>query len=141
MTTILYVKKLHTDAIIPTKGSARAAGYDLYALEDTVLPVMKTTKVRTGIAVSIPEHCYGKIAPRSSLGAKGITVNGGVVDSDYRGEIIVLLQSTEQEYYIKKGERIAQLILEKYEHESMLFRATELDSTDRGEGGFGSTGK
>ena len=68
-------------------------------------------------------------------------MHGGVVDSDYRGEIIVLLQSTEQEYYSKKGERIAQLILEKYEHESMLFRATELDSTDRGEGGFGSTGK
>ena len=141
MTTILYVKKLDTDAIIPTKGSARAAGYDLYALEDTVLSVMKTTKVRTGIAVSIPKHCYGRIASRSSLGAKGIKVHGGVVDSDYRGEIIVLLQSTEQEYCIKKGERIAQLILEKYEHESMLFRATVLDITDRGDRGFGSTGK
>lgn len=105
MTTIFYVKKLDTDAIIPTKGSAGAAGYDLYALEDTVLSVMKTTKVRTGIAVSIPKHCYGRIASRSSLGAEGIRVHGGVVDSDYRGEIIVLLQSTEQEYYIKKRER------------------------------------
>ena len=141
MDKVVYVQKLDNDAIIPTKGSPGAAGYDLYALEDTVLPVMKTTKVRTGIAVSIPEHCYGRIAPRSSLGAKGIIVHAGVVDSDYRGEIIVLLQSTEQEYCIKKGERIAQLILEKYEHESMLFRATVLDITDRGDGGFGSTGK
>lgn len=141
MTTILYVKKLDTDAIIPTKGSARAAGYDLYALEDTVLSVMKTTKVRTGIAVSMPEHCYGRIAPRSSLGAKGIKVHGGVVDSDYRGEIIVLLQSTEKEYYIKKGERIAQLILERYEYSSIIEEVDSLDCTDRGEGGFGSTGK
>lgn len=141
MTTILYVKKLDTDAIIPTKGSAGAAGYDLYALEDTVLSVMKTTKVRTGIAVSMPEHCYGRIAPRSSLGAKGIIVHAGVVDSDYRGEIIVLLQSTEQEYYIKKGERIAQLILERYEYSSIIEEVDSLDCTDRGEGGFGSTGK
>lgn len=141
MDKVIYVQKLDNDAIIPTKGSPGAAGYDLYALEDIILPVMKTTKVRTGIAVSIPEHCYGRIAPRSSLGAKGIIVHAGVVDSDYRGEIIVLLQSTEQEYCIKKGERIAQLILEKYEHESMLFRATVLDITDRGDRGFGSTGK
>lgn len=141
MTTILYVKKLDTDAIIPTKGSAGAAGYDLYALEDTVLSVMKTTKVRTGIAVSMPEHCYGRIAPRSSLGAKGIIVHAGVVDSDYRGEIIVLLQSTEKEYYIKKGERIAQLILERYEYSSIIEEVDSLDCTDRGEGGFGSTGK
>lgn len=135
------MKKLHEDAIIPTRGSKGAAGYDLYALEDSVLSVMKTTKVKTGIAVSVPVHCYGRIAPRSSLGVKGIIVHAGVVDSDYRGEIMVLLQSTEQEYTVKKGDRIAQLILEKYEYESVIMSTDDLDNTERGTDGFGSTGK
>lgn len=141
MDTVLRVKKLDSNAVIPTKGTNYSAGYDLYCIEDVVLQPLKTIKVRTGISVAIPKHCYGRIAPRSSLGVKGIIVHAGVIDSDYRGEIVVLLQSTESEYSINKGDRVAQLILEKYEEQSTVLEVDELDCTDRGEDGFGSTGK
>ena len=87
-----YVKKLVSEAIIPKKGTAGAAGYDLYAVEEVVIPAMGKGKVRTGLSWKIPEGTYGRIAPRSGLAWKNaINVGAGVIDEDYRGEVCVIL--------------------------------------------------
>lgn len=141
----LPFKKLSPDAMIPTKGSDGAAGYDLYALEDTQIYGNYGT-VPTGISVAIPGGHYGRIAPRSGLAVKhGIDVLGGVIDADYRGEIKVILHRIGAHPAIpsmsfQKGDRIAQLIIERcYDAEFVEF--DELPPTDRDQGGFGSTGK
>ena len=140
----INIKKVNEDAIIPTKGSDYAAGYDLYATKDEVIFPHNTTKVSTGLAIEIPEGYYGGIFARSGLASKKRVRPAncvGVIDSDYRGEIIVLLHNdSERHQFISKGDRIAQLIVLPYL--SIEFEEVEnLNETERGEGGFGSTGK
>ncbi|KAL9934092.1 hypothetical protein V8E36_007174 [Tilletia maclaganii] len=129
-------------AQLPTRGSAQAAGYDLYAAEDFLLRGKNGRGVvPTGIKVAIPEGCYGRVAPRSGLAAKhGIDVGAGVIDSDYRGLLGVLLFNLgDSDFQIKTGDRIAQLVIEQIRTPDVL-EVESLEDTDRGAGGFGSTG-
>ena len=137
----IQIKKLDPSAILPTRNKVGDAGYDLYALEDGVLELGKRKLFKTGIAISIPNGFYGRIAPRSGLALKyGIDVLGGVVDSVYRGDIGVILVTADMNgLRIRKGERIAQLIIEKY-HDIEWEEVAELVSSDRGSDGFGSSG-
>ena len=145
MSTI-RVKKLSPNAILPTYGSAEAAGADLYAcLEETVsIAPGEVFWVPTGVALEVPKGCAGLIYARSSMGVKrGLAPANkvGVIDSDYRGEIrVVLLNHSKQVQTVAPGERVAQLIITPvltpaYEE------VEELTDTERGTGGFGSTGK
>ena len=138
------VKRLVPTAVLPIRKSAYAAGYDLSSSEDFTLPAHGRGVVPTGLAVAIPEGSYGRVAPRSSLAVKnGIDTGAGVIDSDYRGPVgVVLFNHSDEDYEIKRGDRIAQLILEKI----IIPEVTEvvdgdLPETVRGCGGFGSTGK
>ena len=132
---------LSPGAIAPTRGSAGAAGYDLYANEDMTIVNTEFTLVNTGVSVAIPSGYYGRIAPRSGLAAKhGVIIGGGVIDKDYRGELKVLMSCLQGLYEVSRGERIAQLILEKITTPELEI-VTSLDDTDRGSDGFGSTGK
>ena len=146
MKETVRVKKLNPSAQIPTYGSAEAAGADLYACLSepvTILPG-QTAWISTGIALEVPKGCAGFVFARSSLGAKrGLAPANkvGVIDSDYRGEIrVVLLNHGQEPQTVVHGERIAQFLImpvltPQYEE------AEDLSDTDRGSGGFGSTGK
>ena len=137
----LKIKKLDENAIIPTRGSPNAAGLDLYSNESLYFAPGDRVFVRTGIAIQLHHHTYGRVAPRSGLALKhGIDVLAGVIDSDYRGEVGVMLINCGHHYcYIEKGDRIAQLIVEKIELPNVI-EVEELDETERSEGGYGSTG-
>lgn len=118
------------------------AGLDLCASEGCVIPSGHRTATPTGIALEIPEGYYGRVAPRSGLAVKhGIDVLAGVVDSGYRGEIKVVLLNTDSEksFEIRRGDRIAQLIIEKH-YNFELEEASDLTDSDRGSLGFGSSG-
>ena len=138
--------KLDPDASIPTQGSKSAAGWDLRALEDTTVSRGTSTKIRTGLAVAIPEGWEGQIRSRSSLGAKGMIMPNGIgtIDSDYRGELMVLATwiGEGDEINLSKGERIAQMLISPVPLTN--FREVSFDDlskTERGKGGFGSSGK
>lgn len=147
MTTVnMNVKKLNNDSIVPTKGSEYAAGLDLYAYIESGavdIPAGSTVKIGTGIAAEIPVGCFGGVFARSGLATKrGLRPSNcvGVVDSDYRGEVIVALHNgSDKCETIHHGDRIAQLIIMPYINVE-LHEADKLSGTDRGEGGFGSTG-
>jgi len=134
------VKKLTESASIPTKNQ-HDAGWDLYTDEAITIPAGATVLISTGIAMAIPKGYAGLIWDRSSMGVKGLHRHAGVVDSEYRGPVKVCLHNTTKEpYSIERGDRIAQILIQ----EIPLFRiqeVEELDSTKRGSGGFGSTGK
>lgn len=140
----MKVKKLNDNAIIPTRGSEYAAGYDLYALDDNVISPRECVKVHTGIAVAVPAGHFGGIFARSGLASKqGLRPANcvGVVDEDYTGEVIVaLFNDSEHTRVVKAGDRIAQLVIIPYSA-PVLVETSELDSTKRGDGGFGSTDK
>ncbi|XP_065589969.1 deoxyuridine 5'-triphosphate nucleotidohydrolase, mitochondrial [Cyrtonyx montezumae] len=138
----LRFTKLSDNARAPSKGSARAAGYDLYSAYDCVIPPMEKAVVKTDIQIALPSGCYGRVAPRSGLAAKHfIDVGAGVIDEDYRGNIgVVLFNFGKEAFEVKKGDRIAQLICERIFYPE-LEEVQALDDTERGEGGFGSTGK
>lgn len=140
---VLKIKKTRPDAVVPTR-VGNAAGYDLHAIEDVTF--VNNAKIKTGIAMVIPKGYYGRIASRSSLAAEyGVNINGGVIDEDYRGEIKVLLNRPNalDNCALRKGDRIAQIIIEKCEHPEIVVvdEFAPEDATERGEGGFGSTGK
>jgi len=140
------IKLLNDLAKVPTRGSKSAAGYDLYAAtsSDCSIAPHETLKIGTGVAVAIPEGYFGAIYARSGLATKqGLRPANcvGVVDADYRGEVIVALHNdTNLTQYINAGDRIAQLVIQPYLNVEFE-EVNELDTTDRGEGGFGSTGK
>jgi len=141
----IRVKKLHEDAHCPELGSEKAAGYDLYAYisEPITIQPGETVKVGTGIAVCPPEGMFGAIFARSGLATKqGLRPANcvGVCDEDYTGEYIVAIHNDSQEArVINHGDRIAQLVFMPYFTAEMV-EVDELEVTDRGEGGFGSTG-
>ena len=131
-------------AKVPTKGSALAAGYDLYSSEEAIIPAHGQGLVSTDISIIVPVGTYGRVAPRSGLAVKhGISTGAGVIDADYRGEVkVVLFNHSEKDFEIKQGDRIAQLVLEQIINADIKeITLEELDNTERGEGGFGSTGK
>tara|TARA_Y100001970_G_scaffold120234_1_gene149066 strand:+ start:26886 stop:27359 length:474 start_codon:yes stop_codon:yes gene_type:complete len=144
----LEVKVARTEegARLPTMGSEHAAGWDLYALEDSVVPFRKSVKLRTGLKVAIPVGFEGQVRARSSLGSKGLILphSIGTIDADYRGELFVLMTwiGEGDSYTVRAGERIAQLLISPIPE--ITFREVEesgLGETERGEGGFGSTGR
>jgi dUTP pyrophosphatase len=164
---MIQVKLLHPDARIPTVEHAGSdLGFDLYAIEDTVLPPGVPVKVRTGIAVEGPPGCGFVLGDRSSMAAKGITYAGGRIDAGYRGEILVCLINVNQPRYrvtvdrdpdgtikdirleasdasvtIRRGDRIAQMSPFEARTDLEIVAVEELSETVRGAGGFGSTGR
>lgn len=140
------VKKLNPNAILPTYGSPEAAGADLYACLDTPVTIEpgETCWIPTGIALEVPKGCAGLIYARSSMGAKrGLAPANkvGVIDSDYRGEIrVVLLNHSKKAQSVEPGERVAQLLITPV-LTPVYEECDALDSTSRGTGGFGSTGR
>lgn len=138
----MNIKLLHEDAIVPTKATEFAAGFDLYSIEKVMLLPNSTTVVRTGVAVEIPFGCVGMIKARSSLGLKGIHVLAGIIDCDYRGELKVILSIDNESYKIQKTERIAQLLIISLAPIGIHLNVVEeLTETERGEKGFGSSNK
>jgi len=137
----LQFAKLTPNAFTPTKGSALAAGFDLYSAYDYVVPSKGKLVALTDIQIALPDGCYGRVAPRSGLAAKHfIDVGAGVIDQDYRGNVgVVLFNFAEEDFKVNKGDRIAQLILERI-YIPVLEELPSLDDTTRGSGGFGSTG-
>jgi dUTP pyrophosphatase len=136
------VKRLHPAAKLPEHGTNWAVGADLCCLEAFTIQPRERKSVPTGLAVEIPHGWYGRVAPRSGLAARhGVDTLAGVVDCDYRGELLVLLINLGNEpVNFKAGDRIAQLIIERAAVCDYVW-ADELSETERGDGGFGSTGK
>jgi dUTP pyrophosphatase len=137
----LEFKRLHPEASLPTRGSAAAAGLDLFSIEDISLSAGQRILAKTGLSVAIPEGFYGRVAPRSGLATKnGLDVLAGVIDADYRGEICCLLYNTGAETLeLPKHSKICQLIIEKIAAPTAVW-ADDLSATGRGGDGFGSTG-
>lgn len=140
---IMTVVRTCDTAILPRRGSNLAAGYDLTSVEaGYVLPNSRAC-FSTGLKFMFPQGCYGRIASRSGLSLKnGIEVGAGTIDEDYRGVVkIILFNFSDCAFEVKVGDRIGQLIVEKY-YTPKVIEVTEeqLSKTDRGEGGFGSTG-
>lgn len=137
----LIVKKLSSSAIVPARGSKLAAGYDLSSAKDTIVPSRGKALIPTDLAITVPIDTYGRIAPRSGLAWKNsIDVGAGVIDRDYSGPVgIILFNHSDVDFVIKAGDRVAQLILESIETPDVV-EVDDLDTTERGEGGFGSTG-
>jgi dUTP pyrophosphatase len=150
--TELKIKRLSVNAKLPTKGSSGAAGYDLYSAVEIIVParslnINKTiwagqALIATDISIQVPKGTYGRVAPRSGLALKnGIDVGAGVIDSDFCGNVgVILFNHGQDDFHIKVGDRIAQLILEKIETDAIVVEVDELEKSERGNGGFGSTG-
>lgn len=141
----MRIKRLHENAIVPTKGSQHAAGYDLYSTETVTIRPHETALIGTGWAMEFPGGYFGAIFARSGLASKeGLRPANcvGVIDSDYRGEVKVALHNDSNDLRtIAKGDRIAQLIVMDYYFVSDFEEVNILSDTSRGEGGFGSTGQ
>lgn len=139
---IIQFKKLSPNATIPTRANPTDAGLDLYSTEDFSIEPGQRFLAKTGLAVAVPEGHYGRVADRSGNAWKlGVHCLGGVVDEAYRGELgIVLLNTSQATVAFKKGDRIAQFVIEKISYPAPV-EVSELDGTKRGAGGFGSTGK
>lgn len=138
--------KLNHNAVAPTRGSLCAAGYDLSAAIDTNVGIAPhcTVKIPTGLAIELPNGTFGAIYARSGIATKeGLRPANctGIVDSDYRGEVMVALHNDSDQYRIvEPGERIAQLVVQPYINAEYV-ESEDLEKTARGSGGFGSTGK
>ena len=139
----IKIMKLHEDAILPQRATEYSAGLDLYSIEDFEIDPQMIKPIQTGIAVEMPHETYGRIAPTSgNTVKKKIDVRAGVVDQDYRGEILVVMHNIgDQKQNFSKGDKIAQLIIEQCKMHSPLNFVPELDNTERNNQGFGSTDK
>lgn len=137
----LLVEKINQEAKLPEKAHQSDAGYDLFALENTSIPPYGQAKISTGIKLAIPENFVGLIWDKSSLAAQGLKTMGGVIDSGYRGEIIIIAKNLTEEFFnITKGQKIAQIIIQEI-GTMPLVESKILDGTDRENNGFGSSGK
>jgi dUTP pyrophosphatase len=138
---LVKVQLLEKNSILPTKSNTTDAGFDLYSVVETVIPPKQRKTIKTGVALQMPEHIAGLIWPRSGLSVKkGIDVLAGVIDSGYRGEIMVCLYNTSDENVaINTGDRVAQIIFQEVPRVIMEVHST-LGSSQRGDNGFGSTG-
>ncbi|KAL6527429.1 hypothetical protein OROGR_016519 [Orobanche gracilis] len=137
----LRVKKLSERAVLPSRGSRLSAGYDLSSATETKILARGKALVPTDLSIAVPEGTYARIAPRSGLAWKhSIDVGAGVIDADYRGPVgVILFNHSDLDFEVKPGDRIAQLIIEKIVTPEVS-EVDDLDSTERGSGGFGSTG-
>lgn len=137
----LSIKRLSENATLPKRGSEFSAGLDLSSAEDKIIPAGERALVKTDLSIACPPGTYARIAPRSGLALKkGIDTGAGVVDADYRGPVgVILFNWGKEDFEIKIGDRIAQLILEQIVLPDVV-ETDELPETVRGEGGFGSTG-
>ena len=135
------VQKLNENAKVPTYAHPGDAGMDFYALEKTVIAPGERARIGTGIAIAIPKGFVGLVWDKSGLAFKhGITLLAGVVDSGYRGEIqMVVLNTGSEPHTFEAGDKVAQVLIQPIEHPEVR-EVTELNDTERGEDGFGSTG-
>lgn len=133
--------KLSNNARTPTRGSVHSAGLDLYSACDCVVKCHDKHLVKTDIQIELPDGCYGRVAPRSGLSVNHfVSVGAGVIDRDYRGNVGILMYNFgHEEFVVRKGDRIAQLILEKIFYPDIV-EMEMLGDTTRGGNGFGSTG-
>jgi dUTP pyrophosphatase len=138
----LKVKKVHPDAKLPQYATTGDAGMDLFALEDVDVEPGKIVRVRSGIAMEIPEGYVGLCWDKSGLSMNhGIKVLAGVIDSSFRGELVMAVINLGKEAYtFEKGHKVMQMLIQKVEHVN-IDEAEELSTTERGTSGFGSTGK
>lgn len=140
----MKAKKLHPKAQIPEKGHPSDLGWDLFCVEEVVIPPSNRILIKTGIAIQFPENVGGILKDRSGVASKlGLFIHAGVIDPNYRGEIMVLMyNSTNKPVEIGVGAKIAQMVLMPtfQVHNSTIYEVDELDDTDRGTSGFGSTG-
>ena len=127
---------VNKNALIPTRASNSSAGLDLYSSIDVNIEVGSIKKVNTGICISVPENSYGSIRDKSSLASKRLLTLGGVIDSDYTGEIIVIMTSLIESMKIKKGQKIAQLIVSNITYPEIK-KGKFLKDTERNNKGFG----
>jgi len=140
VTALLKVKRLTETAQLPQRKSEEAAGLDLYADEDVRIALDETAKIKTGIAIALPPGTVGLILDRGSVGASGVHNFAGVIDADYRGEVIVVQHNaSEVPRVISYGDRIAQLVVLPY-IKLEPYEVQQLTTTQRGSGAFGSTG-
>ena len=137
---MLLIKRLTETSTTPPKATSSDAGFDLYSDEDVIIKSGESVLVSTGVAMAIPENHAGLIWDRSSMGVKGIHRFAGVVDSGYRGEVKVCLFNTGEDYKIVRGDRIAQILIQPVPNIE-LREVEDLNNTERGIGGFGSSGK
>ncbi|MBU0456801.1 MAG: dUTP diphosphatase [Nanoarchaeota archaeon] len=138
---MLKIKKLTVDSILPKYAGPNEAGMDFYSNEEVNVEPNERKIISTGIAMSIPHNYVGLIWDRSGLAAKhGIKTMGGVIDSTYRGEIKIIVHNlSKQPFTVEKGMRIAQMLIQPVEQKEII-EVEDLDETERGESGFGSTG-
>ena len=140
----LKFKRIHPDAVLPAYAHPSDAGMDIRSVADMTVPARGRALVPTGLVVLLPPLYEAQVRPRSGLALKhGITVlnTPGTIDSGYRGEIgVILFNSSDVDFQIKKGERVAQVVIAPVT-QPVIEEAQEIDETDRGAGGFGSTGK
>ena len=135
----MQVQKVIPHAKLPKRSTHGAIGYDIMSSHDTVLKPNTITKIHTGIAMAIPNGIYLRLAPRSSLSLKGISVEAGVIDNDYRGEIVAILRNnTNKDLCIKEGQKVVQGIFEEAKTPCLVLTES-LSNTLRGKQKFGST--
>lgn len=139
----LSFKRVHPDAVLPAYAHPSDAGMDIRSVDDLVISVGKRALVKTGLVVNLPLGYEAQVRPRSGLALKqGVTVlnTPGTIDAGYRGEIgVILINLGENDFEVKKGDRIAQLVIAPVTQPTIV-ETTDVDVTDRGAGGFGSTG-
>ena len=136
----LKIKKLNDRAKLPKKHNKNDAAYDLFSMEDIILATGQTSTIHTGICMEIPAGYYGQILSRSSIALKGVFVTGGVIDSGYRGEIMVITNNISSDAYkVKKGDKVAQIAFHLVENFDLIEVDSLDENSDRG-GGFGSSG-
>ncbi len=138
---MIKFKLLTNDSKAPERATEHSAGFDIYAPSSVDIPPKQSWLVGSGVSAAIPEGWVGIINPRSSIASKKkVRVGARVIDADYRGEIFINLHNDGDEVYeIRKGDRIAQMVVSPFMGESIV--VDDLDDTERGNGGFGSTGK
>jgi len=135
----IRIRRVREHVAMPRYAHPGDAGLDLCAVDKCRVPPLGTVRIPTGIAVAIPEGYQGEVRPRSGLASRGIHVILGTIDSGYRGEIgVILFNSTGDWYQVRWGDRIAQLVVMPVIR-AELVEVDELDETERGTGGFGST--
>ena len=138
---MININLLHEDAIVPSRGSEESAGLDFHTIESVTIPPGQRALLKTGLAMSMPAGYVGLIWPRSKLAAKmGIDVLAGVVDSDYRGEIMISLLNTGLDpVEIKAGDKVAQMIIQHHRSDMQINVVEDLDETMRGKAGVNSS--
>ncbi len=136
----INVKKLSDDAVLPHRAHTTDAGADLFASKETIIKANSSEKVSTGIAIELETGFAGLVWGKSSIESKGIKIMAGLIDADYRGEVLVCMYNlTDKDFIFKKGDKIAQLVITNVEYP--IFSEVEtINNTKRGDGGFGSTG-